>query len=354
MIEIFMPRKLKFQVLLFMTFNVILWFVISDSAMGILDVLEARNIYSMTKKSYSFFILFQALLYVLVNIPFVFFLINHIDKPVQKILKVLNRIKEEDFSEQIEFCATNEFDEIKNSINVMSQELEKSIRLREEIENQRIMLFANMAHDLKTPITSIQGYSQALADGIVTSEEKAGEYIKTIYAKSQSMNDLIERMFEYVKLDSRENILHFEKTNLAELLRNCIASSYSEFEEKHIELEIQIPDECVLREVDSVEIKRVFTNLLNNVLAHNDGGIRCLVKMEKDGSVIVADSGDRIPEQVESQLFLPFVKGDDSRKSGKGSGLGLSLSQKIMERHSGKISYIKNYMEYTKAFYVKF
>ena len=232
MIEIFMPRKLKFQVLLFMTFNVILWFVISDSAMGILDVLEARNIYSMTKKSYSLFILFQALLYVLVNIPFVFFLINHIDKPVQKILKVLNRIKEEDFSEQIEFCATNEFDEIKNSINVMSQELEKSIRLREEIENQRIMLFANMAHDLKTPITSIQGYSQALADGIVTSEEKAGEYIKTIYAKSQSMNDLIERMFEYVKLDSRENILHFEKTNLAELLRNCIASSYSEFEEK--------------------------------------------------------------------------------------------------------------------------
>jgi len=347
-------HKLKFQILFFMTTNVLIWFAISDFAMECMDKLELAGKFQLNQKNYTFFLIFQLILFIVVNIPFVFFMINHIDKPVQKILKALNKIKEEDFSYKVDFKSNNEFDDINDSINLMSQELEKSKKLRDEVENQRTMLFANMAHDLKTPITSIQGYSKALVDGVVDSEEKSKDYIKTIYSKSQSMNDLIERMFEYVKMDSKDNVLHFEETDLAELLRNCVASSYSEFEDKKIDLEIQIPEEPVLKNVDRVEITRVFTNLLNNVLAHNFGNIRCLVKMDSNGSVIVADSGEKISEDIQNQLFLPFVKGDSSRKSGRGSGLGLSLSKKIMDKHNGKISFISDFPEYTKAFCIEF
>lgn len=347
-------RKLKSQILIFISANVIIWFIISDLIMKRFDYLEQAGKLVMNNRLYNLFLLFQVVLFIVINIPFVVFMINHIDKPVQKILKSLSKIKEEDFSEKINFSSSNEFDEIKNSINIMAQQLEKSKKLREDVENQRIMLFANMAHDLKTPITIIQGFSKALSDDVVESEEKSKEYIKAIHNKSQNMNDLIDRMFEYVKLDSRDNILHFEQIDIAELLRNCVASSYSEFEDKNISLEIQIPESPVIKNVDRVEITRVFTNLLNNVLSHNSGNIRCLIKMNEEGTVVVADSGERISDVTQENLFQPFVKGDCSRKSGKGSGLGLSLSKKIMEKHKGKIDYLNEYPEYTKAFVVSF
>lgn len=347
-------HKLRFQILLFFSSNVLFWLIISELTMKCLEKLENIGKIILDRRVYSFVLIFQVFLFIVINIPFALFLINHIDKPVQNILKSLGKIKEEDFSGVIEFSSGNEFDEINESINVMAQELEKSKKLREDVENQRIMLFANIAHDLKTPITSIQGFSKALVDDVINSEDKKKEYVKTIYTKAQNMNDLIDRMFEYVKLDSKENILHFEKTNVAELLRNCIASTYSEFEEKNIELEIQIPEEEIIKEVDCVEINRVFTNLLNNVLSHNKGNIKCLVKMEKNGSVIIADSGEKIPEQTQMNLFQPFVKGDSSRKSGRGSGLGLSLSKKIMEKHKGEIVYLSEYPDYTKAFVLSF
>lgn len=76
--------------------------------------------------------------------------------------------------------------------------------------------------------------------------------------------------------------------------------------------------------------------------------------MDKNGTVTVADSGGKIPENIKGQLFMPFIKGDASRKTGKGSGLGLSLSQRIMELHKGKITLLDTYPSYTKAFIVNF
>lgn len=178
-----------------------------------------------------------------------------------------------------------------------------------------------MAHDLKTPITTIQSYTKALADGIIDSPQKQKDYIETIYSKSIIMNDFIDRLFEYVKLNSDANVLHLEKTDVAELLRNCIASVYSEFEEHEIQLEIEIPESQIMLCVDKLEIQRVFVNLLINILKHNENGIRVLIKMDKDGRTVIADSGNAISEELEKHLFQPFVKGDSSRKSGKGNGL---------------------------------
>ncbi len=316
--------------------------------------LEEEGKIVLTNSLNNLLILGQLLLFIIINIPLLVFMIKRIDKPIQDILKVLKKIKEGNFSEKLAFNTNNEFNQIKDSINQMSDELEKSRKLQENMEVQRNMLFANIAHDLKTPITTIQGFSKAIADGVVESEEKKDAYIRSIYSKSLLMNDLIDRMFEYVKLNSEQNILHFEETDLAELLRNCIAGIYSEFEDKDIELDIQIPDAAVKKNIDRLEIQRVFENLLNNILSHNYERIKVLVKMDNDGKVIVADSGTNIPQNIQAQLFTPFVNGDASRKSGHGSGLGLAISQKIMERHGRKINFTDSYPGYTKAFTIEF
>ena len=351
-------KKLKFQIFLYMAIELVVWFFITSGLYEILYYLEDKRGVDFPFKFYLFVNCIQLLLLVIMNIPFVRFLIKRVDKPVKKIISGLNQISEGNYSEKIDFSAQNELDEIKTAFNDMAKKLEEAENVKRNAENERILLFANMAHDLKTPITSIIGFSKALSDGIIEDEEKKKEYFTTINRKAVKMNALIDRLFEYVKLESGDNQLHFEMIDAAELLRNCLADVYTEYEEKNILLELEIPELPVMKKVDKVELSRVYANLLNNVIKHNSDGIRVLVRMETNGNVMIADSGLPLAENLAEKLFTPFVSGDSSRRSSNGSGLGLALARKIMEKHGGSLIFIQNDNqndeklppEYTKAF----
>ena len=346
-------HKLKFQIFLYMVVTLLLWFVIITALSEYLYYIEEKSGVELPFKLYILVNILQAALLVLMNIPFLRFLIKHVDRPVQKIIASLNRIAEGNYSEKISFESKNEFDEIKDTFNSMAEKLEAAEKIKLNAENERILLFANMAHDLKTPITSILGYSKALSDGIIDDEAKKSEYLATINSKATKMNGLIDRLFEYVKLESTENLLHKEDCDVAEILRNCVADVYAVYEEKKISLEIEIPETPVIKNADKVELSRVYTNLLNNVLKHNSDGIQVLVKMDADGQVVIADSGEKIPAELKDSLFMPFVSGDQSRQSKNGSGLGLSLAAKIMKKHGGSLWLSENVPGYTKGFVVE-
>lgn len=346
-------RKLRFQIFLYMVVTLLLWFVIITALSEYLYYIEEKSGVELPFKLYILVNILQAALLVLMNIPFLRFLMKHVDKPVQKIIASLNRIAEGNYSEKISFESKNEFDEIKDTFNSMAEKLEAAEKIKLNAENERILLFANMAHDLKTPITSIIGFSKALSDGIIDDEAKKSEYLATINSKATKMNELIDRLFEYVKLESTENLLHKEDCDVAEILRNCVADVYAEYEEKRISLEIEIPETPVIKNADKVELSRVYTNLLNNVLKHNSDGIQVLVKMDAGGQVVIADSGEKIPAELKDSLFMPFVSGDQSRQSKNGSGLGLSLAAKIMKKHGGSLWLSENVPGYTKGFVVE-
>lgn len=349
-------KKLKYQIFIYMIIGLLIWMLIATAIDETFYYLERKRGFEFPYKVYLICNLAQAVILVVMNIPFLNFLINHIDKPVQKIITSLNKIADGKYDEKISYNSKNEFDQIKDAFNSMSKKLEAAEKIKKNAENERILLFANMAHDLKTPITSIIGFSKALSDGIIEDKVKQYEYISTINSKAVKMNDLIDRLFEYVKLESSENQLHFELVDVAEILRNCIAELYTEYEEKKIQLELEIPDIPVMKNVDKLELSRVYTNLLNNVIKHNPDGIRVLVRMKNDGQLLIADSGDRLPQELEEKLFTPFVSGDSSRRSSNGSGLGLSLASKIVKKHGGELRFVQNGGAvpegYTKAFIV--
>ncbi len=238
---------------------------------------------------------------------------------------------------------------------------------KEEYDRRRNLLLSDVAHDLKTPMTTVAGYARILLDegeappfgerGNGIAREKQREYLETIYNKSMQMGDLLDLLFEYVKLESEGFVLNKTRTDLFELLRGCVAGVYMDFEEQGMEVIPSIPEQEVFMELDAVQFKRVINNLLSNALCHNPSGTRVWVMAEaEDGDIVirVCDSGEVIPPETAKYMFEPFVLGDESRNSKGGSGLGLSIARKVVDMHGGSLTLEQEGWEaYTKAFVIR-
>ncbi len=230
----------------------------------------------------------------------------------------------------------------------------------EEFIQRRNLLFSDIAHDLKTPITTISGYAQALNDGMVESPEKKKEYLQIIQKKSLQISRLITVLFDYVKLDSEGFELKKEPINLAEFLREISAEMYADIENAEMELEVKMPEEICSVLADRVQFARVIVNLLTNAVRHNPKGTQIKIALEEiygyenKWRISIADTGPEVEASIAEHLFDPFVMGDASRNSKVGSGLGLSIAAKIAEMHGGKLSFRQPAeAPYRKAFCVE-
>lgn len=220
--------------------------------------------------------------------------------------------------------------------------------------DQQSLLYASIAHDLKTPLTSVKGYSKALLDGKIKAEDLEKTY-QTIYRKTDQMNGLLVDLFEYSKLSNEGYQPEKVPAKVSELAQASVIGHYPLIEEKGIHLEVMI-EEGLTAEIVPIEMSRVFDNLILNAIVHNDPGIRMAIGLKKgpqSWTFFVADSGLTIPEKEQDRLFAPFSKMDTSRPSQGGSGLGLAIVQKIVLYHKGTVKISHNFPGYTKAFVVE-
>lgn len=230
--------------------------------------------------------------------------------------------------------------------------LEEEKERRLDFERRKNLLLSDIAHDIKTPITTICGYGRALSEG-VTSEEKSRDYLDAICKKALRIDELITLLFEYVKLDSEGYSLHKETADLAELLRETVAAFYTDFEERQTVLTVDIPEEPVLCEMDSPQMRRAITNLLTNALRYGKKGGKTLVRL-KNYCILIADDGNPIDPAFAERIFEPFSRADCVRATGEGNGLGLSIAARIVQMHGGTLSLDSAFGEgYTKAFRIK-
>lgn len=237
-------------------------------------------------------------------------------------------------------------------VRLVSKKIEKeNIRYSQE----RSMLFANITHDLKTPITTIMGFSKALYDDEVTDETEKKEILNSIYGKSKKVNELLDLMFQYTKLDGLDYEMKLQEQDVGRLIKEVIALHYNEFEEKNIEINIEIPGKSIKRNLDNVQFSRVISNLLINAYRHNKSGNKVVIRLEEDEGIriIVADNGENISDEMKDVIFNPFICGDESRNSKGGSGLGLAITKKIVEKHGGRIFIDSDIDGYTKGFVVQ-
>lgn len=226
-------------------------------------------------------------------------------------------------------------------------EIEKEEERKKE-EKRRYLMISNIVHDLKTPMTTVYGYAKALNDGIVP-KDKQPEYLDAIMKKTERTNEVIAMLLDYVKLDSEGFTIKKARIDVCELLRSCSAFCYTDIEDAGDELDIDIPEKPLFVSADSIQMSRVITNLITNAIKHNPKGtkIGIFIKCEnyvtgEDIRVLVADTGDEIPEDLTESIFEPFVTSDESRSSSGGTGLGLPLSDKICKMHDFSLRLIQN------------
>lgn len=231
---------------------------------------------------------------------------------------------------------------------LLAQE-EAQKRARDEKRN---LMLSDIAHDIKTPITTICGYSKALSEGVVEEKDRQ-PYLDAIYAKAMRMDELVTLLFEYVKLDSEGFSLHKETGDLAELTREMAALLYADFEDRGIELVLELAEEKVPFEMDRLQLGRAVTNLLTNAARYGKAGGRVLVRLQ-EYELTVADEGEPVDPAFAAHIFEPFARGDKARSSKGGSGLGLGIAKKIVEMHGGNLLLNQNFGEgYTKAFQIR-
>jgi len=214
------------------------------------------------------------------------------------------------------------------------------------------MLYSCIAHDLKTPMTSVQGFAAALRDGRIKQDEQ-GEICDIIYLKTRHMNELVNTLSAYSKLGTEDFSLNLEEVNISTLVRDTTAMNYSDFESKGIEVVVDIPDEAIVCSLDKKEFTRAVNNVIVNACKHNHSGCEVLIRVhtnEECAYITVADTGQPIPEELVPSLFTPFVCGSASRTSGTGSGLGLAVAARVAEKHGAKLSYRTDIQGYSKGF----
>ena len=231
---------------------------------------------------------------------------------------------------------------------IIKSESERRVR-------EQNLIYAAIAHDLKTPMTSVQGYAAALRDGKIPPEGQADAF-EIICAKSRRMNELVDSLFDYARLGTEEYHLRSEPIDAAQVVREIAAECYTDFEDRGIRLDADIPDDALMIRGDAREFRRAVTNLMVNAWKHNRGGAKVRVAVKAaDGrlSISVADSGEPIPPEQREAILQPFVTSDEARTSRGGSGLGLAITAKVAGLMGGTLRVVDADGEYVKAFEIQ-
>lgn len=261
-----------------------------------------------------------------------------ITNPLSAIIAGIRSVASGCYHERLHFKASYELAQIQENFNVMAEKLENAENEKQLLEESKQRMLVHISHDLKTPITTIQGYAKALQLGMIEEEAKKQRTVSLIHNKAQLVAELIDDVFELSKLDSPDYPLKMQAMDIAEFVREIAAEYYDQFEDKQFSFEYEIPSWEVIVSFNRKLLYRAVSNLLSNALKYNPKGTHAqlaLVDGSKAVCIKVADNGIGIPEHWRDKVFDAFVRGDAARKSDGGTGLGLTITKHIIEKHGG-------------------
>jgi signal transduction histidine kinase len=255
--------------------------------------------------------------------------IRRISRPLDELVDASNKVAEGDYTVRVEERGLPEVYSLIRGFNSMAERLQIN-------DQQRRNMLADISHELRTPITVIQGNVEGILDGLYPADETR---LKSIIEETQILSRLVDDLRTLALAESGALHLKHETTNLGELIREAVSGFETQAKEKDIRIELSLAD-VEDANVDPQRLREVLTNLLSNALRYNPrGGVVRVHLMESDVggarivTISVEDSGPGIDPAVLPHVFDRFYKSSDSG----GMGLGLSIAKYLVEAHHGKI-----------------
>ena len=240
------------------------------------------------------------------------------------------------------------------SYNTMLDELEQAKAENDKLEAQSHRLIANLSHDLKSPMTNLKGYAELLEQEQLSAEEEK-LYISRIHSNISTLNSMVELLSEQVKFQYNDYPLKLERRDMNDFLREVCANYYTIFEKQGFQMEIQIAEEAFYLNFDALNMRRVYANLLENILSHNTAPTQVQIYTQLLPTyyqVQIKDNGAGIAVGEQDKIFEPFYQSDISRTK-QHSGLGLFVVKQILEKHGAAIS-LEREPAYRTVFTIRF
>ena len=252
--------------------------------------------------------------------------------PVRSLSNAARRLGQGDFSQRVEGRSRDEIGQLSRTFNAMVESLQND-------EIQRKNLMADIAHELRTPISNIQGYLEAMKDGLVQPDSKT---LDVIHQEVIHLSHLIEDLRLLALAESGSLRLNLEQARIEDALQQAQEAFKAQADAKGIMLTSSIQEHLPTVNIDRVRIRQVMSNLLDNAVRHTDEGGRIIISanLTKDNhiEVTVEDKGEGIPAEDLPYVFDRMYRVDPSRtRSTGGAGLGLTIAKSLVQAHGGAI-----------------
>lgn len=298
------------------------------------DLLD--NIYELVfERAYFIFIIFGTTLIIVLSL--LYKLLNKIFSYVFAVSESADKL----FDKNVEYInLPPEMVEVEKKLNHFKTEAIKNERLARENEQKKDELIVYLAHDIKTPLTSMIGYLSLLSEIKDMPQEQRNRYIDIALDKSYRLEDLINELFDVARFNSEKIVLEKEEINLNLMLEQIADDFYPTLKEMNKKINFTSDEKTILY-ADPDKLSRVFNNLIKNAVNYSKENTDIdisIINKENQVTVNITNKGKQIPKEKLDKIFEKFYRLDSSRTSKTGgSGLGLAIAKEIVELHGGKI-----------------
>ena len=273
-------------------------------------------------------------------------LMENVVKYLKEITVGISKIADGNLNEKIEVKGDDELSYIAKSLNDMTDRIDILMNKERVAEKTKNELITNVAHDLRTPLTSIIGYMELLSLDKRLDIETRQKYIEVVFMKAKRLEKLIEDLFSFTKLNHGKIAMKVDTVDIVMLVNQLLEDFYPTLSERDLEYEMNSSDPSIFIKADGNLLARLFENLISNAIKYGAHGkiIRVNIRREKENVVVVITNyGYVIPEKELGNIFDKFYRVEQSRSEDTGgTGLGLAIVKNIVGMHKGTVEVRSN------------
>lgn len=260
---------------------------------------------------------------------------------IRSISQGVEQIKDGNFDIKLRLQGNDEVTALANSVLEMSDEIKAMMENQRRLEQEKDDLITSVAHDLRTPLTSILGYLDLILYNEEISKEEKTKYLSIVNKKSLQLKKLIEELFDYTKYSKNQLVPKKMKLDITKFMEQIVEEFYPSFYENKIEVCTKFPTKSIYIDADGDLLARAIGNILNNAIKYGADGKQIIITMKEVKSKIkisIVNFGQIIPEEDIDKIFDRFFRVEQSRseKTG-GTGLGLAIAKSIFELHEANV-----------------